>query len=61
MKNALGIGLIIADILQYTFPEFNEIFREPVLTSNEHRELVGMIMFIGGLILFYMPSNTNKN
>lgn len=36
------------------FPEFNGVFSGPVKTSIEHRELIGTIAFVGGLILFYM-------
>jgi hypothetical protein len=54
LKNGLSIGLIIGGALQYMFPEFNGAFSGPIKTSIEHRELIGTIAFIGGLILFYM-------
>jgi hypothetical protein len=54
LKNGLSIGLIIGGALQYLFPEFNGTFGQPIKTSIEHRELIGTIAFIGGLILFYM-------
>ncbi len=42
------------------FPEFNGIFSGPVKPSIEHRELIGTIAFVGGLILFYMPTYDMK-
>ena len=54
LKNGLSIGLIIGGALQYMFPESNGAFGQPIRTSIEHRELIGTIAFIGGLILFYI-------
>jgi len=54
LKNGLIKGMIIGGALQYLFPEFNGTFGQPIKTSIEHRELIGTIAFIGGLILFYM-------
>jgi hypothetical protein len=61
MKQGLSIGLIIGGLLQYIFPDFNGLFGKSVTTSIEHRELVGVIVFIGGLLLFYLPSNSNSD
>ena len=55
-KNSLGIGLIFGGIAQYAFPEYTGVFGSAIKTSIEHRELIGAIGFIGGLILFYMPT-----
>jgi len=54
LKNGLSIGLLIGGSLQYTFPEFTVAFGQPIKTSIEHRELIGTIAFIGGLVLFYI-------
>ena len=57
IKNGLSIGMIIGGIAQYLFPEFNGLFSSPIKTSIEHRELVAAIVFVGGLIIFYMPTD----
>lgn len=54
LKHGLSIGLIIGGASQYLFPEFTGAFGQPIKTSIEHRELIGTIAFIGGLILFYI-------
>ena len=54
IKYGLSIGLIGGGALQYLFPEFTGAFGQPIKTSIEHRELIGAIAFIGGLILFYI-------
>ena len=60
LKNGLSIGLIIGGALQYLFPEFNGAFGQPIKTSIEHRELIGTIAFIGGLVLFYILTYNYK-
>lgn len=54
LKNGLSIGMIIGGAGQYMFPEFTGAFGQPIKTSIEHRELIGTIVFVGGLILFYI-------
>lgn len=54
LKNGLSIGMIIGGAGQYMFPEFTGSFGQPIKTSIEHRELIGTIVFVGGLILFYI-------
>lgn len=51
------MGLIIGGDGQYLFPEFTGVLGSPLKTSIEHRELIGTLAFLGGLILFYMPTN----
>jgi hypothetical protein len=48
MKHGLSIGLIVGGLLAYLFPEFNGAFGKTVTTSIEHRELIGIILFVGG-------------
>ena len=57
IKNGLSIGMIIGGMGQYMFPEFSGAFGSPTKTSIEHRELIGTLAFVGGLILFYMPTD----
>lgn len=54
------MGLIIGGIGQYLFPEFTGVLGSPIKTSIEHRELIGTIAFIGGLILLYMPTDIKE-
>lgn len=49
--------MIIGGMGQYMFPEFSGAFGSPTKTSIEHRELIGTLAFVGGLILFYMPTD----
>lgn len=54
------MGLIIGGGCQYLFPEFTGVFGSPIKTSIEHRELIGTLAFLGGLILLYMPSDLKE-
>ena len=63
IKQGVSIGLIIGGAGQYLFPDFFGllgIIHSPIKTSLEHRELVGTLAFLGGLILFYMPSEIRE-
>ena len=60
LKFGLSLGLIIGGAVQYFFPEFTGAFGSTIKSSIEHRELVGAIFFIGGLILFYMLTSDVK-
>lgn len=57
IKHITGIGLAIGGLGHYIFPEFSGLFSAPIKTSIEHRELLSMISFIGGMILIYMPTD----
>ncbi len=60
LKQSLGLGLIVGGLGQYLFPEFTGVFGAAIKVSIEHRELIGTISFIGGLIIFYMPTDNCK-
>lgn len=60
IKHSVSMGLIIGGIGQYLFPEFTGVLGSPIKTSIEHRELIGTIAFIGGLILLYMPTDMKE-
>ncbi len=60
IKNGLSMGLIIGGAGQYLFPEFTGAFGSPIKTSIEHRELIGTLAFLGGLILLYMPTDLKE-
>jgi hypothetical protein len=55
IKNGASIGLIFGGMLSYAFPEIISTISS-TKTSIEHKELIGIISFIGGLIVFYMPT-----
>lgn len=61
LKTTLGIGLVVGGIGKYCFPEFNGLLDEPVKTSLEHSQLLGLIGFIGGLIIIFMPTDLTKH
>ena len=54
------MGLIIGGAGQYLFPEFTGLLGSPIKTSVEHRELIGTLAFLGGLILLYMPTELKE-
>jgi len=58
-KESLGIGLVVGGLGMYLFPEFTGVLSGPPKTSTEHRELIGTISFIGGLLLYFMPTEKN--
>jgi len=60
LKYGVSMGLIIGGACQYLFPEFTGLFGSPIKTSIEHRELIGSMSFIGGLILLYMPTEIKE-
>ena len=60
LKISFSVGMIIAGSLQYFFPEFTGIFGSPIKTSIEHRELIGILVFTAGMILFYMPTDIKE-
>ena len=57
VKDAIGIGLAIGGIGTYLFPEFNGVFSGPIKTSTEHRELLGLLSFIGGVGIYFMKTD----
>jgi hypothetical protein len=60
IKHGLSMGLIIGGAGQYLFPEFTGVLGSPIKTSIEHRELIGTLAFLGGLILLYMPTDLKE-
>ena len=60
LKTSLGGGLVVAGIVKWFFPEFNGLLAGPVKTTIEHGELLGLISFIGGSIIFFMPTDLTK-
>ena len=60
LKYGVSMGLIIGGACQYLFPEFTGVFGSPIKTSIEHRELIGTLAFLGGLLLLYMPSDLKE-
>jgi len=60
IKIGLSMGLIIGGAGQYLFPEFTGVFGSPIKTSIEHRELIGTLAFLCGLILLYMPTDLKE-
>ena len=59
IKNGASIGLIFGGALSYAFPEIFSTLSS-TKTSFEHKELIGVISFIGGLIVFYMPTDVKE-
>lgn len=59
IKNGASIGLIFGGLLNYAFPEIVSTLSS-TRTSIEHKELIGIISFIGGLIVFYMPTDVKE-
>lgn len=60
LKVGLGIGMVVGGMMKLLFPEFNGFFSGPVKTSLEHNELMGLISLIGGVIIFFMPTDLNS-
>jgi hypothetical protein len=46
-----GIGLIVAGALSYLFPGFNGFLFERSNVTTGEGQIVGAILFVGGLIL----------
>ena len=59
IKNGVSIGLIFGGLISYAFPDISSLLSNRQ-TSIEHKELIGIISFIGGVIIFYMPSNITE-
>ena len=57
IKIGSSVGMIFGGLGQYLFPESISIFGSVSGTPIDHRELVGIVTFIGGIILFYMPTD----
>ncbi len=55
VKDSVGIGLVIGGLGSYMFPEFNGLFGGPLKTTIEHREMLGLIAFIGGVVVYFIP------
>jgi len=59
IKNGVSIGLIFGGLISYAFPDISSLLSSRQ-TSIEHKELIGIISFIGGLIVFYMPTHIKE-
>jgi drug/metabolite transporter (DMT)-like permease len=57
---SLAIGLIVAGLCSYLFPDFNGIFFQAPNITPEDGHLVGAILGIGGLILYVLSDRKNK-
>jgi uncharacterized protein YjeT (DUF2065 family) len=49
--------MILGGLSQYLFPDSIAIIGSVSSTSIEHRELIGILTFFVGMILFYMPTD----
>lgn len=61
-KKTWSILLVSVSLLSWYFPKWNGIFAETTfdITSGEGR-IVASILFVGGLILWYLPEQNSKN
>ena len=59
-KKAWVVVLVISGVISYYFPQWNGFIFGPTLdiTSGDGR-IVGLILFVGALLLWYMPSKEN--
>jgi hypothetical protein len=57
IKRIMACVLFAAGNLQWLFPKWKGIFREPANFSEGEALIVGAIFVVGGLILFFMPND----
>jgi hypothetical protein len=61
IKIGSSIGMILGGLGQYLFPDSIAIIGSVSSTSIEHRELIGILTFFVGMILFYMPTDIKNS
>lgn len=57
---AIGIGLIIGGIGSYFFPGFNGFFFEPSNMTTGEGQILGAVLFVGGLILIAIDRKSKE-
>jgi hypothetical protein len=60
MAKALGIGLIIGGIGSWYFPQFQGVFFEPANVTTGEGRIIAAILFVGGLLLYFLSPKPSK-
>ena len=60
MARALGIGLIIGGIGSWFFPQFQNVLFEPANITVGEGKIIGAILVVGGLLLYFLSPRASK-